>query len=109
MILRSELGALLRSERKLADLSLREMASAVHMSKSHLHAVEAGEKEISSELLAGILDFLGIELTLTVSRASDGRYDWSRPSHPSTSALVPNVPENGFQALWDPILIPPPW
>ena len=62
-LLRSLLGARLRSERQAQQRTRRDGARAARVSLGYLSAVERGQKEASSELLASICAALTLRLS----------------------------------------------
>jgi transcriptional regulator with XRE-family HTH domain len=54
------LGAFIRAQRQLADLSLREMAALTRISNAYLSQVERGLHEPSMTVLRSIADALGL-------------------------------------------------
>src|SRR5918996_961558 len=54
------LGAFIRAQRQLADLSLREMAALTRISNAYLSQVERGLHQPSLTVLRAIADALGL-------------------------------------------------
>jgi hypothetical protein len=71
VLLRSELGSVLRSNRLRQRRTLRDVSAAAKVSLGYLSEVERGQKEASSELLASICDALGTPLWATLREVSD--------------------------------------
>jgi transcriptional regulator with XRE-family HTH domain len=66
----ADLGPILKAARKRAKLSQQELAAPLGMSRASIWAIEGGRcEEIGFAKLAGLLDVVGLELTV-VSRAS---------------------------------------
>ncbi|GAA4971378.1 helix-turn-helix transcriptional regulator [Kineococcus glutinatus] len=63
VLLRSLLGAALRSARRDRNRTLRDVAKAAGVSLGYLSEVERGRKEPSSEVLAAICAALGLRLS----------------------------------------------
>lgn len=63
------LGAFLRTERKLAHLTLRELASLTDLSNAYLSQVERGLHEPSVRVLRSISEALGVSMTSVLARA----------------------------------------
>jgi transcriptional regulator with XRE-family HTH domain len=63
------LGALLRAQRRAADLSLRELSERTHVSNAYLSQVERGLHEPSLSVLTAIAAALGMPLGTLLSRA----------------------------------------
>ena len=59
---REALGAFIRSQRELADLSLRQLAESAEISNAYLSQVERGIHEPSMRVLRGISDALGMSM-----------------------------------------------
>jgi transcriptional regulator with XRE-family HTH domain len=71
VILRQEIGDVLRDARRRQGRTLREVSSVARVSLGYLSEVERGQKEASSELLASICGALEVPLASvlhTVSR-----------------------------------------
>ncbi|MDR3203088.1 MAG: helix-turn-helix domain-containing protein [Bifidobacteriaceae bacterium] len=71
ILLRAELGDVLRSARLRRRLTLREVASEAKVSLGYLSEVERGQKEASSELLASICEALDLPMWATMREVSD--------------------------------------
>ena len=76
IVLRRELGEVLREERQSQGRSLRNVAKSASVSTAYLSEVERGTKEASSELIVSIAIALGrplseilAEVTSRVARA----------------------------------------
>ena len=54
------LGAFIRAQRRLADLSLREMATITHVSNAYLSQIERGLHQPSVRVLSAIAEALGV-------------------------------------------------
>ncbi|MDO5503852.1 MAG: helix-turn-helix transcriptional regulator [Actinomycetia bacterium] len=63
IVLRRELGEVLREERQTQGRSLRDVAKAAAVSTAYLSEVERGTKEASSELIGAIAGALGRPLS----------------------------------------------
>ena len=63
------LGALLRAQRRAADLSLRELSERTKVSNAYLSQVERGLHEPSLSVLRTIASALGVPLTSLLDRA----------------------------------------
>ncbi|REF31587.1 helix-turn-helix domain-containing protein [Calidifontibacter indicus] len=70
ILLREELGDVLRELRQEQGRTLREVSSEAKVSLGYLSEIERGEKEASSELLASICDALGMPLSTTLTLVS---------------------------------------
>ncbi|WNB84886.1 helix-turn-helix transcriptional regulator [Cellulomonas sp. ATA003] len=71
VVLRREIGDVLRDARQRQGRTLREVSSAARVSLGYLSEVERGQKEASSELLGSICDALDIPLSLVLREVSD--------------------------------------
>jgi DNA-binding XRE family transcriptional regulator len=60
IIFRMVLGAVLRSRRQEAGLTLREVSRAAQVSLGYLSEIERGQKEASSELIGSVCRALGL-------------------------------------------------
>lgn len=71
VVLRREIGDVLRDARQRQGRTLREVSSAARVSLGYLSEVERGQKEASSELLASICEALDTPLSLLLREVSD--------------------------------------
>lgn len=71
VVLRREIGDVLRGARQRQGRTLREVSSAARVSLGYLSEVERGQKEASSELLGSICDALDVPLWLVLREVSD--------------------------------------
>lgn len=71
VVLRREIGDVLRTARQRQERTLREVSSAARVSLGYLSEVERGQKEASSELLASICSALGLPLSIVLREVSD--------------------------------------
>ena len=63
------LGAFIRAQRQLADLSLREMAALTRISNAYLSQVERGLHQPSLTVLRSIADALGLTTEQLLTKA----------------------------------------
>jgi transcriptional regulator with XRE-family HTH domain len=63
------LGAFIRAQRQLADLSLREMAALTRISNAYLSQVERGLHQPSLTVLRAIADALGLTTEQLLAKA----------------------------------------
>ncbi len=63
ILLREELGEVLREARTSQGRTLRQVSSQASISLGYLSELERGEKEASSELLASVCTALGVPLS----------------------------------------------
>lgn len=71
VVLRHEIGDVLRGARQRQGRTLREVSSAAKVSLGYLSEVERGQKEASSELLSSICSALDVPLSLVLRAVSD--------------------------------------
>ncbi|WP_109473293.1 helix-turn-helix domain-containing protein [Ornithinimicrobium cavernae] len=71
VLLRRELGDVLREERQHQGRTLREVSASASVSLGYLSEVERGEKEASSELLASICKALDLPLSRMLTSVAD--------------------------------------
>ena len=71
VVLRREIGDVLRNARQRQGRTLREVSSAARVSLGYLSEVERGQKEASSELLASICYALDTPLSIVLREVSD--------------------------------------
>ncbi|MGL5864472.1 MAG: helix-turn-helix domain-containing protein [Dermatophilaceae bacterium] len=63
ILLRNELGEVLRETRQRQGRTLRDVAASASVSLGYLSELERGTKEASSELLYAVCDGLGLSLS----------------------------------------------
>lgn len=71
IVLRREIGDVLRSMRQRQGRTLREVSSAAQVSLGYLSEVERGQKEASSELLASICGALDVPMWMVLREVSE--------------------------------------
>ena len=71
VLMRQEIGDVLRAVRQLQGRTLREVSSAAQVSLGYLSEVERGQKEASSELLASICQALDISMSEILRMVAD--------------------------------------
>jgi len=85
------LGALLRAQRRAADLSLRELSERTKVSNAYLSQLERGLHEPSLSVLRAIASALGIPLASLLARAGvleSDEADGGPPMHETESAIL---------------------
>ena len=70
VLLRQEIGDVLRNARREQGRTLREVSSQARVSLGYLSEVERGQKEASSELLASICGALAVPLSSVLIEVS---------------------------------------
>jgi transcriptional regulator with XRE-family HTH domain len=70
VLLRQEIGDVLRDARRRQGRTLREVSSVARVSLGYLSEVERGQKEASSELLASICGALDVPLSSVLHSVS---------------------------------------
>lgn len=81
------LGAFIRAQRQLADLSLREMAALTRISNAYLSQVERGLHQPSLTVLRAIADALGLTTEQLLAKAG-----WIQPGSGETPTDAPTEP-----------------
>lgn len=71
VLLRQEIGDVLRDARRQQGRTLREVSSVARVSLGYLSEVERGQKEASSELLASICGALEVPLSSVLREVSE--------------------------------------
>jgi transcriptional regulator with XRE-family HTH domain len=71
IVLRREIGDVLRCARTEQGRTLREVSSAARVSLGYLSEVERGQKEASSELLGSICGALDVPLSVVLRKVSE--------------------------------------
>ena len=71
VVLRREIGDVLRDARQRQGRTLREVSSAARVSLGYLSEVERGQKEASSEILASVADALETPVSVIMREVGD--------------------------------------
>lgn len=71
VLLRRELGDVLRDVRLAQSKTLREVSAQARVSLGYLSEIERGQKEASSELLSSVCDALDVPLWSLLREVSD--------------------------------------
>lgn len=71
VLLREELGDVLRGARQRQGRTLRDVSSSARVSLGYLSEIERGQKEASSELLASICEALDVPMSSVLRSVSD--------------------------------------
>ena len=71
VLLRQEIGDVLRSHRLRRGQTLRQVAAKASVALGYLSEVERGQKEVSSEILASVADALEVPLSVVMREVSD--------------------------------------
>lgn len=71
ILLREELGDVLRRQRQAQGRTLREVSKAARVSLGYLSEIERGEKEASSELLASVCEALDLPMSQTLALVAE--------------------------------------
>jgi transcriptional regulator with XRE-family HTH domain len=71
ILLRRELGDVLREQRQSQGKTLREVSAAASVSLGYLSEIERGAKEASSELLFSVCSALGLPLSDVLGQVSE--------------------------------------
>ena len=92
VLLRQEIGDVLRDARRQQGRTLREVSSVARVSLGYLSEVERGQKEASSELLASICDALDVPLSSMLREVSERvAATEDRPVVTNVAAVVPDT------------------
>ncbi|MFW5469886.1 helix-turn-helix domain-containing protein [Knoellia sp. CPCC 206435] len=70
ILLRHELGEVLRERRQDQSRTLRDVAASASVSLGYLSEIERGVKEASSELLAAVCDALDVPMSVVLDDVS---------------------------------------
>ena len=71
MLVRQELGDVLRDFRQQKRRTLRQVASRASVALGYLSEVERGQKEASSEILASVADALDVPISVIMREVAD--------------------------------------
>jgi len=97
IVLRREIGDVLRGVRQHQGRTLREVSSAAQVSLGYLSEVERGQKEASSELLASICTALDVPMSVVLREVSD------RIAESEGVAIPDTVPPELFERAMAPL------
>lgn len=88
VLLREEIGDVLRDARRQQGRTLREVSSVARVSLGYLSEVERGQKEASSELLASICGALEVPLSSVLREVSQRVAVAEQPSDAIVDSVV---------------------
>ena len=88
VLLREELGDVLRQHRRAQGRTLREVSKAAKVSLGYLSEIERGEKEASSELLWSVCDALNLSMSACLNQVAS-----QVASREAASAPIPLHPQ----------------
>lgn len=71
VLVRHEIGDVLRDFRQRKGRTLRQVASRASVALGYLSEVERGQKEASSEILASVAEALDVPISLIMREVSD--------------------------------------
>ena len=102
VVLRREIGDVLRDARQRQGRTLREVSSAARVSLGYLSEVERGQKEASSELLHSICEALDLPLSLVLREVSDRVAVAEGLTIPDTvpADLAASLADSGWTRTW---------
>ena len=107
MLVRQEIGDVLRDVRLQKGLTLRQVAQRASVALGYLSEVERGQKEASSEILASVAEALEMPLSKIMREVGDrlavfeGVYDMDAPYGTVLGAPADRVPDTLPQELVD--------
>jgi XRE family transcriptional regulator, stress-response regulator len=88
VLLRQEIGDVLRDARRQQGRTLREVSSVARVSLGYLSEVERGQKEASSELLASICGALAVPLSSVLREVSERVAATEQPAEAIVDSVV---------------------
>jgi transcriptional regulator with XRE-family HTH domain len=71
MLIRQEIGDVLRDFRQRQNQTLRQVASRANVALGYLSEIERGQKEASSEILASLADALNTPVSVILREVAD--------------------------------------
>jgi transcriptional regulator with XRE-family HTH domain len=104
VLLRQEIGDVLRDARRQQGRTLREVSSVARVSLGYLSEVERGQKEASSEVLASICGALDVPLS-SVLRAVSQRVAVAEGLTVGAVHVPDTVPDNLADSLGDDVAL----
>ena len=99
MLVRQEIGDVLREYRQRKGQTLRQVASRASVALGYLSEVERGQKEASSEILAAVADALETPLSVILTEVGARMAVLEGLSAPFASDVPDTVPDelvNGY-------------
>jgi transcriptional regulator with XRE-family HTH domain len=93
---REALGAFIRAQRKMANLSLRQLAELTSLSNPYLSQIERGLHQPSVRVLKAISDALNVSAETLLTQA--GLIDAAIGDTPAADAPAPSTTEAAIQA-----------
>ncbi|PPK98475.1 helix-turn-helix protein [Kineococcus xinjiangensis] len=105
VVLRREIGDVLRDQRRRQGRTLREVSSTARVSLGYLSEVERGQKEASSELLASICSALDLPLSLVLHEVTQRVADAESARAPYAAEGVVPVTSEAAAAVADPAVV----
>lgn len=99
------LGAFLRAQRQMADLSLRELAALTNLSNAYLSQIERGLHQPSVRVLRSLAEALGVPPETLLAKAGlldEEEAETAEPAAPRTEDAIradPALSESQKEAL----------
>jgi transcriptional regulator with XRE-family HTH domain len=94
VLLRQEIGDVLRDARRQQGRTLREVSSVARVSLGYLSEVERGQKEASSEILSAVAEALDVPISTIMREVSD-RLSVLEGLHPITDVVPDDLASLG--------------
>jgi transcriptional regulator with XRE-family HTH domain len=97
ILMRTEMGDILRDYRTERKMTLRTVALKASISPAYLSEVERGQNEVSSELLVAIVDALDVPLSRMLMEVADrlALFEEYTPSTP----IPDSIPDDFFSGM----------
>lgn len=105
VVLRREIGDVLRSARQRQGRTLREVSSAARVSLGYLSEVERGQKEASSEILASVADALDTPVSVIMREVGDRLAVIEGVTFDSPQVTVPDTLPDDMVAEFDDLAV----
>lgn len=106
VLVRQEIGDVLRDFRLQKGQTLRQVASRATVALGYLSEVERGQKEASSEILASLADALEVPISVIMREVSDrlALVEGINLDSPADETYIPDTIPASFLADSDPNL-----
>ncbi len=105
VLMRHEIGDVLRDVRQEKGATLREIASRASVALGYLSEVERGQKEASSEVLGAIAEALDSSLSEILHEVADRLSVFEQIPSPSSASSIPDTLPDDLFAEFDPGMV----
>jgi transcriptional regulator with XRE-family HTH domain len=93
MLYREALGYAARTVRLAQNKTLRQVAREAHIALGYLSEIERGQKELSSELVVGLAESLGMTPAQLVNLTVGVMFDWEQQERDDVLKEIEQEPQ----------------